>query len=358
MNNQKYEIYKRIMTDEPALNFGFLKEILDLAKNEIIDRVDITEVKESNTAIVIKASVKIKTLDNSRVKKLFIKTIKINKTENAYHNISMNEGKFYKFVKENSFVNLPIPLCYDVFLSEEKGEFVIILEDISHEYTPVNNEILMNKNFWFSCAESLAGFHSAFWNHQTVLQQKYEDEHDDQADRECLRSFFHDFKMQIDDRTKTILSRAMEINMSLIKESARRIKSGDGVTICNGDSHIGNFMLPKGSIALPMIIDFQFWGAGIGTQDLAHLTRDGFPDELKRKIQIPLVEHYYKSLLSHGVANYSWEQCFNDYLTSVASMTLIPLWQYSCFNLKYEDWINDLRVYIDNYEYLQCREIV
>jgi len=357
MDNQKYEIYKNIMSDSPTIDKGYLRNILQLSENENVNSVEITGVAESNTALVIKASVQIQSPSGSQEKKLFIKTMKRNDAENAYHNISMKEGKFYKCVKKNAINNLPIPYCYDVFLSEEKGEFVIVLDDISNRYAPADNAMLTDKAIWFSCAESLAQFHAAFWNREIIPSKRAGAEHDDQADRECVQSFLNDFKNQFDGRIKKILTQAMEINIALIKDAARRINGRDNVTICNGDSHIGNFMLPKRKTDFPLMIDFQFWGEGVGTGDLAHLTRDRFPGELKREIQLSLVERYHQSLLSLGITDYPLEKCLEDYRTGVASMALIPLWQYSGFGLKYDDWIDDLRIYVDNFEYMQCGEL-
>ena len=136
-----------------------------------------------------------------------------------------------------------------------------------------------------------------------------------------------------------------------------RINSKNNVTICTDDSHIYNFMLPIKQNNKPLMIDFQFWGEGTGTGDLAHLTRVNFSDELKREIQIPLVEHYHKTLLKNGVASYSWEECLKDYRLSVATMVLIPFYQYSGFKIKYDEWVGDLQGLIYNYEYLNCDEL-
>ena len=357
MNNKYYEAYKNIMSVTPVIDKDYLNYILHLSENQTVGHIDITEVIESNTALVIKATVQINNADNLIIKKLFIKTIKRNKSENVYHRMSMNEGNFYKLIKDNAINNLPVPVCYDAFVSEEAGEFVIVLEDISNCYAAPDNAILTDKNIWFSCAESLARFHAAFWNHKIISQNgqdNEETEHDAQSDRECLQSFLDDFKDKFDDRTKTTLKNAMEINISSIKDNSKRIRDKNNVTICNGDSHIYNFMLPKDKFNSPLMVDFQFWGEGLGTGDLAHLTRVSFSDELKKDIQIPLVEHYYKSLIKYGVKDYSWENCWRDYRINAATMVLIPMWQYAGFGLKYDEWADDLQGLIYNYEYLKC----
>jgi hypothetical protein len=321
--------------------------------SEPVDYIEVTDTTESNTALVIKADVKVE----SGIKKLFIKTMKHIQTENVYHKISLQEGKFYKFITEQKIKRLPIPVCYDAFVSEEKGTFFLVLEDISERYAAPASDALTSKDIWFSCADALAKFHAVFWNNGIIPQDEDGGEYDAREDRACLRSFLNDFNDRFDKKTKTILANAMEINISLINNTARRIRNKNNVTVCNGDSHIYNFMIPVDRYENPLIIDFQFWGEGIGTGDLAHLTRVNFSDKLKKAVQIPIIEHYYKSLIKYGVTGYSWDDCFRDYRISAASMVLIPLWQYTGFKLKYEEWRDDLQGLIYNYEYLMCDEL-
>ena len=348
-----YEIYKNIMSDKPVMDNAYLHSILGLSEKQAISLVEITEVKESNTALVIKASVQIKDDNDARQKKLFIKTVKHNKAENVYHGMSMNEGQFYKFIKDSGVNNLPIPVCYDVFISEEHGEFVIVLEDISDYYTAPDSVILEDKDIWFSCAASLARFHAAFWNHR-IIPQAGETEQDFQEDRDGIREFINEFSDRFDAKTREVLWRSSEINISIMANSARRINN---VTIGNGDSHIYNFMLPLDKANKPLIVDFQFWGEGTGTNDLSHLTRVGFSNDLKREIQFPLVEHYHKILLVNGVTGYSWEDCWQDYRLNAVTKVLIPFYQYAGFKIKYDEWIGDLQGLVYNYEYLNGDEL-
>jgi len=356
MENQNYNVYKNIMSVNPIIDISYIRHILQLSKRQVVSNIEINEVIESNTALVIKATIQINS-GNDENKKIFIKTIKSNQSENVYRNQSIQEGNFYKIIKESAISNIPIPLCYDVFVSEKKEEFVIVLEDISQKYIAPDNTIITNENIWFSCVESLAQFHSALWNNELIFKNFEQTEHDFQQDRDCLQSFLKDFEYEFDDKTKIVLKRAMELNIKLIKDTQQRIIDQSNVTICNGDSHIFNFMLPVENGDKLLIVDFQFWGEGIGTGDLAHLTRVNFSDDLKNKIQLPLIEHYHKSLLANGVKGYTWENCLKDYRMSVASMVLIPLWQYAGFGIKYEKWYKDLKGLVFNYEFLKCNEI-
>lgn len=53
----------------------------------------------------------------------------------------------------------------------------------------------------------------------------------------------------------------------------------------------------------------------------------------------------------------SFEDCFNDYHKQVACMLLIPVWQYTCFNIEYDEWIRDIPSLVSNYKSLRYDEL-
>jgi len=126
------------MSSSPVIDEEYLCRILRLPDSPV-DKVEITAVNETNTALAIKAAVHI-TESEAHIKKLFIKTVRHTESEKSYHGMSMNEGKFYKFVRNYNVVNLPVPVCYDVFISDETGEFLIVLEDLSDRYIPADKK--------------------------------------------------------------------------------------------------------------------------------------------------------------------------------------------------------------------------
>jgi len=320
--------------------------------------IEITQITESNTALTIKLTAKV---SDGSTKKLFVKTMKPNKAENVYHSKNMRESEFYRLVKENNINSAPLPTCHVASSCQEKGEFLIILDDVSGEYTAPGNAALQSNNTWLRCAESLAKLHAAFWEHSIIaaMQEEYLDETATQTYinklKERLGLFISHFSDNFDTQTKETLTKAAEINILQVKETASRIIANRNVTICNGDSHIHNFMLPVTEGGLPLVVDFQFWGEGIGTGDLAHLTRVKFA---KPGLQLAMAEHYYETLLASGVVGYSWEACWHDYRISAASMVLIPMWQYSGFKMPYSEWKDALQDLTRNFHYLECEDIL
>ncbi len=357
---KKNNVYKSLMSASPAIDAEYLIAILHLKSCEFINQVEISKDFDSNTASIIRVCIHITSENNQTIKKLFIKAAKPDSKNNAYHDKSMREVSFYRFLLSHQDIDLPVPNCYDAYSSEEVGEFFIILEDLSDNYSAVSDSDLMNENIWFCCAESLAKFHAAFWNDPQLIKDEksvmseQKTESKIRSSREYLNRFLKEFQDTFDEKTIRIFEHALEINNTLIREPTER----SHITVCNGDSHIYNFMVPYDNSNEPVITDFQFWGNGLGTGDLAHLTRVNFSDELKKTIQIPLIKRYYETLQKYGVKNYSWEECLNNYRREVASMVLIPMWQFCCFGLKYEEWIGDVEGLIFNYECMNCEEII
>ena len=357
------DAYQSILSGDSTLPEGYVARIFHLPPDARITRIE-TSADTSFTARNLRASIYIMTDGIESVRKLFIKTAKPDKDGNSYHRMAMREGGFYKLACDQGKRQIPVPHCYDVYVSEEKSEFVIVLDDLSDYYQSPSQIDLLSEQTWLSCAECLARFHAASWNDweaaasEMPLTDEAEIEKDANSGRESMARFLRKYDGELDAATKETFARAMEINLSILREMARRAVKNDHMTIAHGDSHIHNFLLPLVQTEKPVLIDFQFWGVGYGVGDLAHLTRVGYPDEMKRTSQIALVRRYHEALEEHGVAGYSWERCFDDYRRKVAAMVLIPFWQAIGFGVSFDQWIGSVKGLVENYRLLNCGELI
>lgn len=356
-------VYKKMMSANPQIDSDYLERILQLNSKERVIQTYVVSAEDSNTALNIRLKVVIAAEAEVYIKRLFIKTCKAANRSNPYCTENLRECQFYRFLQASSLCNLPLPRCYDVYSVEETGEFVIILEDMCENYRAPEAEDLADETIWFHCAESLAEFHAAFWNDSRIGYGELSPANEQQVENDICRNkkYLEDFLSEFGDsfsgRTIEIFKRALLINNALVRDKNQAPSVTRHITICNGDSHIYNFLVPKEAEARPIMIDFQFWGDGFGTEDLAHLTRVNFPDEFRERIQIDLVKHYYDSLLKHGVKDYTWQSCFKDYRREIASMVLIPMWQYCCFGAGYAEWGEDIDKLTANYEFFNCDEL-
>jgi hypothetical protein len=72
------------------------------------------------------------------------------------------------------------------------------------------------------------------------------------------------------------------------------------------------------------MLDWQTYCISPGTRDLAHTIVLRYPHRTLAN-ELAFVKRYYEGLLAHGVAGYSWEQCWHDYRCSAAEQLLVTL---------------------------------
>ena len=271
--------------------------------------------------------------------------------------------EFYKYIKTLTNINLPIAQCFDAYISEDKGKYLVLLEDLSNEFYQPKEIDLTLEDIWFSAACSLANLHTAFWNldeigsKDLIIDSMEEINSYIKNTYDSYEKFMKYAGNRFDTETLNIFEHALRISVDLETERYKRICNKDNITLIHGDSHIYNFMFPHNQSKYSIIIDFQFWGVGIGPRDLAHLTRESFPKTYGEEFHQLLMRKYHETLLLNGINGYSWNNCWKDYQKQVASMLLIPMLQYAFFDLKYEDWISDISSLIFTYKLLHCEQL-
>lgn len=85
-------------------------------------------------------------------------------------------------------------------------------------------------------------------------------------------------------------------------------------TLIHHDYHLGNLIFVETNDGPKvMVIDWQDMSVGHGPTDVAMLLGYSFSIEDRRKHEKELLKLYHDTLCDHGVANYSFDQCWGDY---------------------------------------------
>ncbi len=353
-----------VITKPDKLSIDYLYTVLSMESGQKIRSFKIDNIIETNTSLVVRFTIDfIESNEHEYSKKYFMKMGKNNHGENAYSSLCSNEVKFYKFIRENSNYDLPIVKCYYSNEGNDHKSFNIILDNISNGYQGIKNIDLTNSDIWISAATCIGEFQSRFWNLATSNndQLKYSTENEVEENiRNCI-SRFKIFKDYVGSRFNSeeyhIYEHAVSEFIKLEKESYNRLENHNNVSIRHGDSHIYNFMFSTNRHTLPKLMDFQFWGPGIGVEDIAHLSRVNFSIGKTEDVHKQIVNAYHNTLLQNGVKNYTWSECWDDYRKQVISMLLIPMWQYTEFKLEYDKWSEDIQSLTNNYRVNRCSEI-
>lgn len=162
------------------------------------------------------------------------------------------------------------------------------------------------------------------------------------------------------DRLDTSIFSLLEKSLPLIGEiefeKYARIQENNLTTLLHRDAHLKNLLYPRKNTDTAKIVDWQFWGIGIGTYDLRHLLGSALTKDM-RKHQKELVRYYYENYVEGIAINYSWEACWEDYRKGIIDNLFMPVWQYAGFGWGYEKWENTLRSAVENYYALDCDSV-
>jgi len=348
------------MSIEPgAFNFGDLEysipEMLGIPEDE---RLNVIEVVKTDTAVTIRVA-----HDSEMKTHFFIKTVSRTKEAQPGVRLGIREVRFYDFINGfDSEMFTAIPRCIRHHVSNDGKKYYLVLEDLSETHQDYREIDFTDLENWKCALSALANFHKNFTG---KLSQQQILNHTDDLDAialyvEKLKSAYEKFQAyaegRVDPAVFSLLERTIPIIHKIELEKVARINENKITTLLNRDCHLRNFLYPKKAGESAKIVDWQFWGMGIGTFDLRHLLGSALRGDL-RKHQRELVQFYYQQLTRDLPLDYGWDVCWEDYRKGVIDNLFMPVWQYAGFGWEIERWENTLQSAIENYYALGCDEI-
>lgn len=233
------------------------------------------------------------------------------------------EGFFYTDIANGR--NFSVPGCYYGFNDVEAGRSVLLLEDLSH---------LATVDFIGGCSPddaelavlALADIHAYWWNDPSIAAMQglvsFETSLFDTwwAEYESsIRALFPD----------VVLSKRMmqfgDVFASDPLAMARRIESTP-TTIVHRDVHVDNLLFDRVETKhRAVIVDWQTVGAAKGVSDVAYLLISSLSPTDRLVAERRLVETYHNRLMNLGIDGYTLEECWTDYVVSVASKLFITV---------------------------------
>ncbi|MCZ4500190.1 MAG: Domain of uncharacterized function [Marmoricola sp.] len=237
-----------------------------------------------------------------------------------------SEVRFYTEILAT--VDLRTPRCFATTAVTEDGRFSMLLEDMAPAVqgdqvagcTPEQAR---------AAAVNLAGLHGPRWNDPTL--------HDIEGislsgpeDAELLASvygpatetFFDQLGDALSPSTRETLLACVEVaeNWSLARQTER-------FGLVHGDYRLDNLLFsPAGSAGPPVsAIDWQTLSLGLPVRDLAYLIGTGLLVEDRRTHERELVAAYHEALVGHGVDDYPFETCWEDYRFAMVQGPLVSV---------------------------------
>jgi hypothetical protein len=250
------------------------------------------------------------------------------------------EVEFYNTIA-STMDDPPLVRCYDAVYAPDTGQSHVLLDDLSETHFQPEPPLPPSDLHCKRLMDCLASFHAHWWEHprlgtdigelaneatsiEGVLRYPYSVD-----ETEEMFSGFVDF---LGDRLPIARRRVYEQVLSAwpFPGLPERLSERRGLTLVHGDAHVWNFLYPRHPEHDQVyIIDWHEWGISLGTNDLADMIALEWYSERRARLEEPLLRRYHDQLLAHGVEDYDWERCWNDYRLSVIRILFFPVWMHA-----------------------------
>lgn len=269
------------------------------------------------------------------------------------------EVLFYRFVAPRT----PAPLlrCYDAAFSPEQGKLHLLLEDVSDtHYSEPPSQLPPTRKNCELIVEALADIHAAWWEQPPwdVIGSSLPDQAEVARRIQEVRERIGRFINFLNDRLSAKRREIYREVLAALPHLYTRLTQRRGYTVVHDDIHIGNVLYPRNpAVDTVRIIDWQTWHIDLAPKDMAHMMAIFWFPEQRSGWERPLLRLYYDRLYENGVADYSWEQLWNDYRLCVIRKLFHPAWQWETGHHP-NIWWNHLERAMIAYVDLECVELL
>jgi hypothetical protein len=218
----------------------------------------------------------------------------------------------------------PIIRCHDAAFSEELRRYHLLLDDVSGTHVEAAGQT-PTLEYGLALAEGLATLHARWWGSERLTEagtplhgsdhiQRFVDIAEPGA-RHIISRYWDELKPGWPD---LMLALFANHSRTLIKRNS----NANGFTLIHGDVGHNNVLVPRNGQRPIYIIDRQpfDWSltTWLGVYDLAYAIVLDWPVEIRRRLEMPVLERYLQHLIHRGVDGYSWQQLYDDYRLCVA----------------------------------------
>ncbi|GAA5054834.1 phosphotransferase [Nocardia callitridis] len=229
-----------------------------------------------------------------------------------------NEIRFYRDLADT--VRAPVPHSHGAVVSESGSEFVLLLEDLApaRQGDQIAGCTVEQAR---AVAVAAAGLHGPRWNDQTLLDNTLS--LPSAEDRELMESVLAPMAEVFCDRLTDRLTDLERSAVAWLVATAGEwlITPVRHFALLHGDLRIDNVMFGQDNAVT--LVDWQTITPGNPLRDIAFLLSTSLPTEDRRACERNIVGDYHRALLEHGVRDYSVEECWQDYASSLIQAPLI-----------------------------------
>ena len=228
------------------------------------------------------------------------------------------EVRFYEQIAGK--IDLRIPRCYFSHFDPATGDYVLLLEDLAPARVGDQLAGCAAKEADL-CISNLAKFHAAWWESDTLARLDWMPGIDDdwyiQAVEEGYEQAWEPFLSFFGDKVSKELQDVAKRFGQHIRPMLTHFGSSPR-SIVHADYRLDNLFYATAEGGDPLsVIDWQITCKGRGAFDVAYFTSGTMPPAERKASEQGLLRTYHRILTEHGVAGYTFENCWDDYRASI-----------------------------------------
>lgn len=224
----------------------------------------------------------------------------------------VTEVRFYLDLADQLAIRTP--RCWYGDISDDNDVFVLVFEDLApaaqgdqiRGCTPDEAELALR---------NLAGLHGSSWCDASLDQHTWLNRVTPDVAK-LFTNFLVPATEGFIERYETRLSAEDTGVLRAFAQHAEGwlVARSETFAPVHGDYRLDNLMFGTPAGGAPVAaVDWQTLSIGHPARDVAYFLGNAMPPELRRQHERALVAAYHEALLGHGVAGYSFDQCFDDY---------------------------------------------
>ena len=258
------------------------------------------------------------------------------------------EATFYRTMAEHNYTR-NLPVVYAAVNDDEAQTASVLMGELTDTLTPREWPVPPASDLCRNAVLTLADFH-ADWAGSTLMEHALADQAGSgrfSAERYSAvsKALIERLGDALTPERATLIETLAQAYPAALEE---RITTSSLATVVHGDAHFWNMLFPRDPAQPPTLIDWQVWGADLGTADLAYMMALHWFPERRARFERSLVDAYAQRL------GQPQDLVWSSYRFSVAG--LIPRTALFASVIPAFIWWPHLERAFNAYDDLECRE--
>ncbi|MCH8815244.1 MAG: DUF1679 domain-containing protein [Chloroflexi bacterium] len=231
------------------------------------------------------------------------------------------EVRFYEEIAEE--VELRTPKRYFSRFDPERGVFVILMEDLSS--ARVGNQVAgCSPDEAVETLERIARFHATWWDSPKLASLDWIPLGNDPVNQSAEQAYQDAWPGFVENFGNRLSAKAMSVAERFATKiiAIQNAMTKAPLTICHGDLRYDNLFFSPGDM---VVADWQIVVRSRGPYDVGYFMSQSVNPDDRKACEMDVIHRYHDTLMEHGVSNYSFDQCMEDYRAAAMFCLVYPV---------------------------------